>query len=181
MKLIDEPLSGLKLLEPRVFEDSRGYFFESFSASVFAQLGIEDQFVQDNQSLSAEKGVLRGLHFQNPPHAQAKLVRVIQGSVLDVAVDLRKDSPTYGVQKSFVIDDKSKQLLYLPTGFAHGFLTLEPNTLFSYKCSNFYNKDSEVSIQWNDHDLDIPWGVENPILSIKDRKALSFTDFVSPF
>lgn len=181
MKLVAEPLPGLKLLEPTVFEDSRGYFFESFSSRVFKELGIDDLFIQDNQSMSVQKGVLRGLHFQNPPHAQSKLVRVIQGSVLDVVVDLRKESSSYGVQKSFVLDDKSRQLLYVPKGFAHGFLTLEANTLFSYKCSDFYNKDSEVSIQWNDSDLGIPWDVENPILSDKDRKALSFKDFVSPF
>jgi dTDP-4-dehydrorhamnose 3,5-epimerase len=181
MKLIREALPGLKLLEPTVFQDERGYFFESYNHSAFRALGIEEKFLQDNQSLSTQRGVLRGLHFQAPPHAQSKLVRVIQGAVLDVVVDIRTSSETFGQHASFRLDSVGKQLLYIPEGFAHGFLTLEENTLFSYKCGDMYNKASEVSIQWNDPDLDIDWGIDEPILSEKDRIGVSFKDFVSPF
>lgn len=168
------------LLRPRLFQDDRGYFMESFNRSVFEELGLTAPFVQDNESQS-EKGVLRGLHFQHPPFAQAKLVRVIKGAALDVVVDIRKSSPTFGQHRTFILDDINKDLLFIPEGFAHGFLALETPTLFSYKCSNFYCKEAEDGLRWNDPHFNIPWGIENPILSEKDKVARFFRDFISPF
>ncbi len=173
-------ISGLCVITPRVFDDPRGYFFESYSKKSFVEAGITGDFVQSNQSLS-QKGVLRGLHFQAPPHAQSKLVRVIQGSVLDVAVDVRKNSPTYGQHFSIVLSAENKKMFYVPVGFAHGFLTLEDNTIFSYKCGNYYNKASEQGILWNDTTLNIDWGINDPILSEKDMENSSFLNFKSPF
>lgn len=180
MKLIPTKIKDLFVIQPSVFEDARGYFFESYNKDVFFRHGITTEFVQDNQSLS-QKGVLRGLHFQNPPFAQAKLVRVITGSVLDVVVDIRKDSPTYGQHFAEVLTHSQKNMLYVPPGFAHGFAVLEDNTIFSYKCSNVYNKASEDSILWCDPDLNIQWGVTDPILSEKDKTAQAFRNFVSKF
>jgi dTDP-4-dehydrorhamnose 3,5-epimerase len=127
------------------------------------------------------KGVLRGLHFQLPPYTQGKLVRVVQGAVLDVAVDLRKNSPAFGKWESFTITAGNKLMVYVPAGFAHGFLVLEDNTIFQYKCTNYYNRESESGIIWNDPDLNIGWGIDNPVVSEKDLKGLFFKDFVSPF
>ncbi len=174
------PLKDLVVVQPKVFTDDRGYFFESYSNNVFCKEGIDAIFVQDNESLS-QKGVLRGLHFQNPPFAQGKLVRVIKGSVLDVAVDIRKNSNTYGQSYTIVLSEENKTMLYIPTGFAHGFATLEDNTIFSYKCTNIYNKSSEGCILWNDSDLNINWGINNPLLSEKDRLGIPFKEFVSLF
>ncbi len=173
-------IEGLVVIDPNVFEDDRGYFYESYNKEKFEQNGIKDVFVQDNQSLS-QKDVLRGLHFQNPPYSQAKLIRVIQGSVLDVAVDLRKDSKTYGEHFLIELSAENNKMFYIPAGFAHGFLTLEDDTIFSYKCSNVYNKESEDSILWNDKSLNIDWRVDNPILSEKDKESKSFNDYVSLF
>ncbi len=180
MKIIETPISGLLEIEPRVFGDERGYFFESYNREAFVNAGITEEFVQDNQSLSA-KGVLRGLHFQNPPHAQGKLVRVIQGAVLDVAVDIRKGSPTYGHYHKVLLSGANKKMFWVPPGFAHGFLTLEDDTIFAYKCSGLYNKESEGSIVWNDPDIGIDWGVENPAVSEKDRHAPGFRELNSNF
>ena len=168
MEVKTTPIPDLYIIQPKVFEDDRGYFFESYSKAVFAKHGIDVDFVQDNQSLS-QKGVLRGLHFQNPPFAQGKLVRAIKGSIFDVAVDLRKASPTYGHHFDIELTEKNRTMLWIPPGFAHGFLTLEDNTIFSYKCSNVYNKESEGSIIWNDPTLSIKWGLDNPTLSEKDK------------
>ena len=145
-----------------------------------AQFGLDENFVQDNQSISI-KGVLRGLHFQKPPFAQGKLVRVVKGAALDVAVDLRKGSPTYGQWESVEITGENKLMFWVPPGFAHGFVSLEDGTVFVYKCSNIYNKASEATILWNDPDLNIDWKVENPLLSEKDLQGMLFKDFVSPF
>ena len=180
MQLIPTKISDLFLVQPKVFEDARGYFFESYNKEVFQKAGIKDEFLQDNQSLS-QKGVLRGLHFQNPPHAQAKLVRVITGSVLDVAVDIRKNSPSYGQHVAEILSAQNKTMMLIPEGFAHGFLVLEDNTIFSYKCSRLYNKESEEAILWNDADIGIEWGIKNPILSEKDRIAKQFKDFITKF
>lgn len=180
MQIINTPIPDLLIVQPKVFEDGRGYFFESYNKSVFQQNGIITDFVQDNQSLS-QKGVLRGLHFQNPPYAQGKLVRAILGSVLDVVVDIRKNSPTYGVNFDIELNDRNKTMLWVPPGFAHGFLTLENNTIFSYKCTNVYNKTSEECILWNDSDLDINWTINEPMLSDKDKCGKPFKDFVTPF
>jgi dTDP-4-dehydrorhamnose 3,5-epimerase len=171
MEVIKTKIEGLLIIKPKVFADSRGYFFESYNADVFKQNGITVNFLQDNQSLSST-GVLRGLHFQAPPFDQGKLVRVITGAVLDVAVDIRKGSPTYG---------ENKTMFYIPPGFAHGFLTLRDNTIFSYKCTNVYNKLSEGCVLWNDTDLNINWNVVNPILSEKDLVGTPFKEFTSPF
>lgn len=173
-------IEGLVIIEPKIFEDGRGYFLESYRKDLFSKNGIELDFVQDNQSLS-QKGVLRGLHFQKPPHTQAKLIRVLKGSVLDVVVDIRNDSMTYGKSFTIELSERNMTMLYVPGGFAHGFLTLEDNTLFSYKCSNYYNKESEDSILWNDENLSIDWKITNPILSDKDQQSRNFNEFESPF
>jgi dTDP-4-dehydrorhamnose 3,5-epimerase len=173
-------IEGLLVLKPKVFEDSRGYFFESFNQKLIEDVGIEENFVQDNQSLS-QKGVLRGMHFQKEPHAQGKLVRVIKGAVLDVVVDIRKNSSTYGKYFSVELTEQNKIMFWIPIGFAHGFLTLQDDTIFYYKCSNYYNKESEGSIVWNDKDININWNIENPILSEKDKVGVALKDFISPF
>ncbi|MBL7920385.1 MAG: dTDP-4-dehydrorhamnose 3,5-epimerase [Bacteroidia bacterium] len=180
MEIIETELKGLFVLKPKVFEDERGYFFESYSQKLFKDAGLDLNFVQDNQSLS-QKGVLRGLHFQNPPYAQGKLVRVITGAVLDVVVDIRKESNTYGKWYGLELTEKNKWMMYVPPGFAHGFLTLENNTVFSYKCTNFYNKASEDCLLWNDKDLNINWNFDKPLLSAKDLEGKPFKGFVSMF
>ena len=181
MEILEEVLNGVKLLKPNVFEDHRGYFYESYNIHAFEKVGIPDTFIQDNQSLSTQKGVLRGLHFQNGDYAQAKLVRVALGKVLDVVVDIRKGSPTYGKSYAVELSAENKLMLYVPIGFAHGFATLEPNTLFNYKCSNVYNKESEGGIAWNAPELKIDWKIENPILSEKDQHNVLFSEFESQF
>jgi len=180
MNSISTEFEGLFIIHPKVFEDDRGYFYESYNEKGFKQNGINAHFVQDNQSLS-QSGVLRGLHFQYPPYDQGKLVRVIIGSVLDVVLDIRKNSTTYGKHFSIELTEKNKTMLWVPSGFAHGFLTLENNTIFSYKCTNFFNKESEDCILWNDETLGIDWDVKSPILSEKDMAGKLFTSFVSPF
>jgi dTDP-4-dehydrorhamnose 3,5-epimerase len=180
MKIIETSIPDLKILEPSVFTAERGYFFESYSYQKLKDLGIDKVFVQDNESKS-QRGVLRGLHFQNPPFAQAKLVRVVCGAVLDVAVDIRKNSPTYGQHVCIELSEQNKRLFYIPEGFAHGFLVLENDTIFSYKCSQYYNKESEGSLLWNDETLSIDWGLTEPILSDKDRVAPKFSEFQTQF
>jgi dTDP-4-dehydrorhamnose 3,5-epimerase len=180
MEVVETKLKGVLVLKPKVFEDARGYFLESYNSNLFKQLGLDLNFVQDNQSLS-QKGVLRGLHFQNNPFAQGKLVRVITGSVFDVAVDIRKSSPTYGEWFGMELNEKNKWMMYIPEGFAHGFATLKDDTIFSYKCTNFYNKGSEDCILWNDPDIGIDWNIENPLLSEKDLNGKRIKDFTSLF
>ncbi|PTM03904.1 MAG: dTDP-4-dehydrorhamnose 3,5-epimerase [Bacteroidetes bacterium] len=180
MQVIETNIPGLFEIMPQVFGDDRGYFFESYSKDAFARFDVNYEFVQDNQSLS-NKGVLRGLHFQNPPYAQGKLVRVIQGAVLDVVVDIRKGSPTYGKHHKVMLSGENKMMFWIPPGFAHGFLTLVDNTIFSYKCTNLYNKESEGSVLWNDPELAIDWNVENPLLSPKDIDARPLSELNSQF
>lgn len=180
MEIIKTAIKDLLIIKPEVYRDERGYFFESFNEMKFLDANLKATFVQDNESLS-QKGVVRGLHFQKPPFAQGKLVRVIKGSVLDLAVDLRKQSPTYGHWEAVVLSEQNKWMYWIPEGFAHGFATLEDNTIFSYKCTNVYNKESEGSIIWNDADLNIEWNIEHPLLSEKDKNSPSFKDFISPF
>jgi dTDP-4-dehydrorhamnose 3,5-epimerase len=180
MRIEKNYIEGLLVIKPDVFEDERGYFFESYNEERFRQLGLDVKFMQDNESKSG-KDVLRGLHFQVPPFEQGKLVRVIRGAVLDVAVDLRKSSPTYGKWASIKLSEKNKWMYWIPAGFAHGFLTLEENTIFFYKCTQVYHKESEKGILWNDADLKIDWGTANPLVSEKDKTAGKFRDFVSPF
>jgi len=172
-------IEDIILLTPRVYEDDRGYFMESYNQKK-VEILIKDKFVQDNESES-HKNVLRGLHFQLPPHAQSKLIRVIKGSILDIAVDLRKDSSTYGKHFKHILSGENKKQLYIPIGFAHGFLSLEDNTILNYKCSDYYNANAEASILWNDPDLAIDWGVDNPILAEKDQLAENFVTFENPF
>tara|TARA_B100000809_G_C14793250_1_gene407471 strand:+ start:87 stop:629 length:543 start_codon:yes stop_codon:yes gene_type:complete len=180
MKIIKTEIEGLLIIKPRVFEDDRGYFFESWSKDAFENAGLDISFVQDNQSLSS-KGVVRGLHFQNPPFAQGKLVQVLKGSVLDVAVDIRENSASYGKHVSVLLSGENKTMFWIPPGFAHGFSTLEDNTMFSYKCSGVYNKESEGSLMWNDTDLNIDWQIKNPIISEKDQNSELFTNFKTKF
>ena len=180
MEIKTTPIKDLLIIQPRVFPDNRGYFFESFNQRKYIDEGLDLTFVQDNLSKS-DKGVLRGLHFQKPPYAQGKLVYVIRGSVLDVAVDLRKGSQTYGQHFSIVLSEENHTQFYVPEGFAHGFVTLEDNTIFAYKCTNFYHPESEGAIIWNDRDLNIEWQIDQPIISEKDMKAIDFKNLKSPF
>ncbi|MDQ3193125.1 MAG: dTDP-4-dehydrorhamnose 3,5-epimerase [Bacteroidota bacterium] len=180
MTVLEAPLKGLYIIENKVFRDERGYFYESFNKETLKRNNLEFDFVQDNISMSC-KNTLRGLHFQNPPHAQGKLVSVLKGSVLDVAVDIRTNSPTYGKHFSLVLSSSNNKSLWIPAGFAHGFLALEDQTCFFYKCTNYYNKDAESSLCWNDPDLNIDWGIKNPIVSDKDLKAGEFKSFSSLF
>jgi len=160
---------------PRVFGDERGYFFESYQRALFVANGITEEFVQDNQSFS-KKGVVRGLHLQRAPFAQGKLVRVIQGRVLDVAVDVRPHSPTFGQFVAVELSTEKQNMLYIPPGFAHGFATLE-DAIFSYKCTQLYDKASEGGILWNDPTLGINWQIDSPIVSDKDQVLPTFEEF----
>ncbi len=171
---------GLYIIQPRVLTDDRGYFFESWNKETFAKAGMPYDFVQDNESGSA-RNVIRGLHFQIPPCAQGKLVRVFKGALLDVAVDLRRAEPTYGRHFKIHLTAKDHKMLYIPEGFAHGFRTLEDDTVFFYKCTHHYNKDAERTIRWDDPDLAIDWKTDAPLLSEKDRNAMPFREFESPF
>ncbi len=176
-------LEGCYIIQPKVFEDKRGYFFESYNHKKFTQLiGQNINFVQDNESKS-QKGVLRGLHFQTPPYAQAKLVRVVQGEVLDVAVDLRKNSPSFGKHQSVLLTAQNKKQFFMPRGFAHGFLVLSETAIFSYKIDNIYAPEYDTGIIWDDKNLNIDWkfGKDKLILSEKDKNLQSFKDFKTPF
>jgi len=174
-------IPGLLIIEPRVFEDERGSFFESFNEDQFREFtGVDLTFCQDNESIS-KKNVLRGLHFQTPPFAQGKLVRVSFGKVLDVAVDIRKDSLFFGQCELIELSAENKKQFWIPPGFAHGFLTLEENSIFNYKCTNYYSPLSEGTIQWDDKDLDINWSIDEPIVSEKDQHGEKFSNFVSQF
>ncbi|NTW33171.1 MAG: dTDP-4-dehydrorhamnose 3,5-epimerase [Bacteroidetes bacterium] len=173
-------IPDLLIVQPDVFTDPRGCFFETYNKQKFKQFGIESEFMQDNQSVSS-KGTLRGLHFQNPPFQQGKLVRVIKGSALDIAVDIRKKSQYYGKYFSIILSEKNNKIFWIPPGFAHGFLSLENNTIFVYKCTQIYNKESEKSIRWDDPDLNINWEYKNPLVSERDKAADSFKQFNSMF
>ncbi|MBX2953738.1 MAG: dTDP-4-dehydrorhamnose 3,5-epimerase [Leadbetterella sp.] len=175
MQFAPTKLAGVIEITPRVFEDERGYFFESYNINLFKEQGITEDFLQDNQSFS-RKGVIRGLHFQREPFAQGKLVRVIRGAVLDVVVDIRPGSPTFGQHESFLLTEENQKMVYLPAGFAHGFSTLE-DAVFSYKCTNVYHKASEGGILYNDPVLAIDWQVAEPIVSEKDLELPGFDTF----
>ena len=172
MKVIKTKLEGVVIIEPQVFFDDRGYFFESFSQQRFNEQVAPITFVQDNESKSSY-GVLRGLHFQKPPFAQSKLVRVVKGKVLDVAVDLRKGSPTFGQYESVVLSEENKRQFFIPQGFAHGFAVLSEEAIFQYKCDNYYAPQSEGSVRWNDPTIAIDWQLpeKDIILAAKDEKA----------
>ena len=175
-------ISTLKLLKPKRHGDRRGFFAEIYSRSKFSELGIDVEFVQDNHSLSKDTGTLRGLHFQAPPHAQAKLVRCGRGAIFDVAVDIRRGSPTYGQWEGYELTAENGDQLYIPVGFAHGFVTLEPDSEIVYKCSNYYAPETEGAVLWNDPVIGINWLTEvDPILSDKDAAAPLLTDCNNPF
>lgn len=184
MNIVETPIKDLFIIEPKIWKDNRGYFYESYSTREFAKAGIDAVFVQDNQSLS-QKGTLRGLHAQAAPFAQGKLVRVIQGSVLDIAVDIRKKSSTYGQTFSVVLSEENHRQLWVPPGFLHGFLTLKDHTIFTYKVTNYYDKSSELGVIWNDPTLKINWTTEinenEFLLSEKDLILPEFKSFESPF
>ena len=167
LEILNTPLDDLLVLKPAVHTDGRGDFFETYNKNAFAYAGITDDFVQDNQSRSA-KNVLRGLHFQLAPFGQGKLVRVVSGEALDVAVDIRTQSKTYLKHYAVLLSGENNLMLWIPPGFAHGFLSLQDDTIVSYKCTQFYNKESERGIRWNDGLIGIDWGIKNPILSEKD-------------
>lgn len=174
MQFIETDIKDLWEIDPVIHRDPRGYFLESFQLEKLQAVGINGPFVQDNQSFSI-KGVLRGLHYQKPPYQQGKLVSVTIGKVLDIVVDIRKSSPTLGNHYSCILDAERHNLLYVPEGMAHGFLALE-NSLFVYKCTDFYHKESEGGIFWNDPDLEIDWGVTDPIVSEKDAALPCFNE-----
>jgi dTDP-4-dehydrorhamnose 3,5-epimerase len=180
MNIVETEIKGVFIIEPKVFGDNRGYFFESFSQREFESVIGPVTFVQDNQSKSSY-GVVRGLHFQKPPHAQAKLVRVVKGKVLDVAVDLRKDSPTFGKYMAVELSDENHRQVFIPKGFAHGFSVLSEEAVFQYKCDEYYAPESEAAIAWDDQDLNIDWKVpaEDVVLSAKDRNHPTLKEFIS--
>ena len=180
MKISKTEITGLLIIEPDVFTDDRGYFFESYSKMRYNDLGIVEEFVQDNYSKS-KKGTVRGLHYQVGDKAQGKLCQVIEGEVLDVAVDIRFGSPTFGKHFSIILNSEKKTQLWIPTGFAHGFSVLSEEAIFSYKCSNYYSKAHERAILFNDINLNIDWKVGNPIVSEKDLKAVQFKSIQKDF
>jgi dTDP-4-dehydrorhamnose 3,5-epimerase len=182
MEVIKTDIEGVVIIEPRIFKDARGYFFESFSAKEFQEKVCQTTFVQDNESFSSY-GVVRGLHFQKPPYTQSKLVRVIKGAVLDVAVDLRKGSPTYGKHVAVELTGENHRQLFIPKGFAHGFSVLSDEVLFQYKCDNFYAPQSEGGIAWDDPALQIDWRIpaDKILLSEKDTKHPLLEDYNSDF
>jgi dTDP-4-dehydrorhamnose 3,5-epimerase len=181
MTIQPTPFKDLLIIQPTVFEDERGYFFEPFNEARFrVDTGLNITFVQDNESMS-NAGVLRGMHFQMPPKAQAKLIRVTRGHVLDVVVDLRRTQPTFMQHFALELSEKNKTQIFVPEGFAHGFLVLEDHTIFSYKCSNYYSREHDRSLAFNDPTIGIDWNVTNPVISEKDRIAPAFDGFDSPF
>lgn len=181
MEFIPTKFKDAWLIKPKVFQDERGFFLETYSKRIFQEKDIKIDFVQDNHSMSVKKGVLRGIHFQKPPHVQTKLVRVTKGSVYDVIVDLRKKSPTFGQWEGFTLSADNFLILFVPKGFGHGFCTLEENTEFLYKVDDFYAPEADSGIIWNDPTLAIDWPVEKPILSDKDSLLLKFSEIQSPF
>ena len=183
MKISSLSIPDIKIIETEKFGDSRGYFSETFNTKELISNGIELNFIQDNQSLSVDKNVIRGLHFQSPPFAQDKLLRCLTGSIMDVAVDIRKNSPTYGKHITKLISSESFEQILVPIGFAHGFVTLEENTTVLYKVTNYYSAENDHGIHWNDKDLKIDWGIDesDAILSDKDKTQKTFKDLRTPF
>ena len=182
MNLVKTKLDGLIVLKPTVFKDNRGYFMESYNQKNINKLLGNVNFVQDNESESS-RGVLRGLHFQMPPYTQAKLVRCLKGSVLDVVLDLRKDSKTYGIFETISLTEENKKQLFIPKGFAHGFVVISQSAIFSYKVDNYYNPESESGVLWCDLDLNIDWKINKNeiIVSEKDKNLPTFNEIINPF
>ena len=182
LKQFGSSLGGIILIEPRRFVDDRGFFSETYSHRVYADLGIPEMFIQDNHSISAQTGTLRGLHFQEPPHAQGKLVRCGRGSIFDVAVDIRKGSPTFGQWMGYELTAENGYQIYIPAGFAHGFQTLKPDSEIVYKCTEYYVPDAENIVRWDDSDIGIDWPLmQNSVLSKKDTAAPFLAALDSPF
>lgn len=179
MNIVYPFLKGLISITPQQYEDERGCFWESFQDIRYGEI-IKEKFVQDNISIS-KRGVIRGLHLQNSPNAQGKLVSVLRGAVLDVVVDVRTESPTFGQHFQIELNDTNRTQLYIPPGFAHGFQALEDQSIFSYKCTNYYSSNAEVTILWNDSVLNIKWPLDVQIVSEKDQKGITFSEFNSPF
>ena len=182
MKVKKTKIKDLLIIEPSIYNDSRGFFFESYNQKIYDKFGIESKFVQDNESFS-KRGTLRGFHFQKPPHAQSKLVRCSFGKVLDIAIDIRLNSPTYGHYVKVILSDKNKKQFYIPSGFAHAFLVLSDYAIFNYKVDNFYNPSSDSGIYWDDPSLNIDWGIDKSeiITSKKDSELKLINDLNSPF
>jgi dTDP-4-dehydrorhamnose 3,5-epimerase len=180
MEILELDIPGVLLLKPKVISDERGSFLESYKESLFHDAGIDHTFCQDNQSVS-RRNVIRGLHFQEPPFEQGKLVRVVTGSVMDVVVDIRKGSPHYGHYLKVQLNALNMNVLWIPPGFAHGFVSLEDDTMLLYKCTKEYNRESESGILWNDPDLAIDWGIEDPVISEKDKALPCLKDLNSKF
>ena len=180
MEVEKTKIEGLLLIKPTEFNDERGFFLETFNAEKYQNIIGDTIFVQDNMSMS-KKNVLRGIHFQKNPAAQGKLVQVINGEVLDVAVDLRRKSPTYGLYQSFVLNNKNKHQLWIPEGLGHAFLSKKEDTILSYKCSNYYSSQNEATILWNDPQINIDWGISDPILSEKDKEGVLLKDMITCF
>lgn len=181
MKISPLKLKGTYEITLNPHQDERGYFMRTYDEAIFNQYGMTNNWVQENQSLSKKKGVIRGLHFQNPPHAETKLVRVVLGAIVDVFVDLRKNSETYGEWDSIELSEGNYKAVYIPKGFAHGFCTLTENALVYYKVDSSYHRESEGGLKWNDSELGIEWPVSHPLVSDKDSKWSNFRDFVTPF
>lgn len=183
MDVEETALAGVKIVTPKRFGDLRGFFSETYNRRAFAAIGVDVEFVQDNQSLSAQTGTLRGMHFQSPPFAQAKLIRVTRGAVLDVALDLRRSSPTFGKHLAITLSAENWRQLLIPVGFAHGFCTLEPDTEVHYKVTAYYSPAHDLGVAWNDPDLCIEWPVtaERAVLSDKDRRQPAFRDLPAIF
>lgn len=182
MEVIKTAIEGVVIIEPRIFKDARGYFFESFSQREFDEKVAPIRFVQDNESMSSY-GVMRGLHFQNPPYSQSKLVRCVKGAVLDVALDIRQGSPTYGQHVAVELTEENHRQFFIPRGFAHGFAVLSETAIFQYKCDNFYHPEADGGISILDRSLGIDWHIptERAILSEKDTRHLLFSEFITPF
>ena len=180
MKTTETPIHGLKLIKPKVFKDKRGFFFESYNEDRYFDIGLDYNFVQDNLSGSVQN-TLRGLHYQIGDHSQGKLCQVIMGKVLDVAVDIRFGSPTFGKYYSVELSDENRFQLWIPPGFAHGFVVVSDYAIFSYKCTALYDKNSERTILWNDPKININWGIANPIISEKDKEGKKFSDIEQDF
>ena len=181
MKIIKNIFDSVLLIQPQVFTDNRGFFFESYQKEKLLVIGIKENFIQDNQSFSKDSDTVRGMHFQSPPHAQTKLIRVIRGSILNVVIDIRKGSPTFKKHKTFELSSENKLLLYLPVGFANGFKTLEDDCEIQYKVDKYYAPESDNSFAYNDKDINIGWDVKRPILSERDKNAPSFSEIDIPF
>ena len=181
MTITEKRLKGLFEIELSPFEDHRGFFMRTYDASILIKSGLNREWVQENHSSSVQKGTVRGLHFQLPPHTDAKLIRCIRGEIFDVVVDIRKDSPTFGQWESIILSEKNKKELFIPRGFAHGFCTLTDYCDIVYKHDNYYNKEYDAGILWNDPDLGIEWPIEKPILSERDTKQQTLNEFIKKY